>query len=349
LDLLGTGSTFSAISKSQISNLQIPLPPLPEQHRVVAKIEELFTRLDAGVAALTKAKALLKRYRQSVLKAAVEGKLTEEWRKEHAGEIEPASVLLERIQAERKQRLGKSYKPPRPIDTSNLPELPEGWEYGTLANLIYIAGRIGWRGLKAEEYTLDGPLFLSVYNLDNGRIVDFTNAKHISFERYVESPEIMLQDNDILLVKDGSGIGKIGIVKNLSDEATVNSSLLVIRSGYVFQPEFLLFFLMGPDMQSIVLRRITGSATPHLFQRDIKQFILKIPPIEEQKEIVKRLSESLSIIDESEQIIDAELQRAQSLRQSILKRAFAGKLVPQDPNDEPASVLLERIRKEKKI
>jgi len=106
---------------------------------------------------------------------------------------------------------------------------------------------------------------------------------------------------------------------------------------------------MGPDMQSIVLRRITGSATPHLFQRDIKQFILKIPPIEEQKEIVKRLSESLSIIDESEQIIDAELQRAQSLRQSILKRAFAGKLVPQDPNDEPASVLLERIRKEKKI
>jgi len=343
------GGAQPNISQQIIRNLEIPIPPLPEQHRIVAKIEELFTRLDAGVAALTKAKALLKRYRQSVLKAAVEGKLTEEWRKEHAGEIEPASVLLERIQAERKQRLGKSYKPPRPIDTSNLPELPEGWEYGTLANLIYIAGRIGWRGLKAEEYTLDGPLFLSVYNLDNGRIVDFTNAKHISFERYVESPEIMLQDNDILLVKDGSGIGKIGIVKNLSDEATVNSSLLVIRSGYVFQPEFLLFFLMGPDMQSIVLRRITGSATPHLFQRDIKQFILKIPPIEEQKEIVKRLSESLSIIDESEQIIDAELQRAQSLRQSILKRAFAGKLVPQDPNDEPASVLLERIRKEKKI
>ncbi|GAH57826.1 unnamed protein product, partial [marine sediment metagenome] len=199
----------------------------------------------------------------------------------------------------------------------------------------------------AEEYTTEGPLFLSVYNLNVGRNVDFSNAYHISKERYDESPEIKLQNDDILLVKDGSGIGKIGLVKELKEKATVNSSLLVIRSGKVFVPEFLFYFLMGPGMQSIVKQRITGSATPHLFQRDIKQFILQIPPIKEQKKIVEEIKRSLSVIEGTGLAIKSELKRAQSLRQSILKRAFEGKLVPQDPDDEPASVLLERINAEK--
>lgn len=121
---IGTGSTFSAISKSQVSNLKIPLPPLPEQHRIVAKIEELFTRLDAGVEALKKIKAQLKRYRQAVLKYAFEGKLTQEWREANKDKLEPASILLERIKEERKAKLGKKYKDLPPVDTS---ELPEGW------------------------------------------------------------------------------------------------------------------------------------------------------------------------------------------------------------------------------
>ena len=130
-----TGTTFRAITGSALKRIQFLFPPLPEQHRIVAKIEDLFTKLDAGIAALQKAKTLLKQYRLSVLKAAVEGKLTEEWRKEHAGEIEPASVLLERIQAERKQRLGKKYKPPKPVDTSNLPDLPDGWVWVSIKSV----------------------------------------------------------------------------------------------------------------------------------------------------------------------------------------------------------------------
>ncbi len=360
------GTAQGVITKLDINNLLIPLPPPPEQHRIVAKIEELFTRLDAGVEALKQVQAQLKRYRQSVLKVAVEGRLTAEWREQHTDELEPADKLLERIHDERREKweaeqLAKykskseklpknwrgKYKKPMLPETTGLPELPEGWVYGKLENLIYIAGRIGWRGLKAEEYTTEGPLFLSVYNLNVGRNVDISNAYHISAERYNESPEIQLQNDDILLVKDGAGIGKIGLVKELKEKATVNSSLLVIRSGEIFIAEFLFYFLMGPGMQSIVKQRITGSATPHLFQRDIKQFILQIPPIKEQKKIVDEIERSFSVIEGTELTIRSELKRAQSLRQSILKRAFEGKLVTQDPNDEPASVLLERIKSEK--
>jgi type I restriction enzyme S subunit len=354
------------VNATKLARLQIPLPPPQEQQRIVAKIEELLTKLDAGVEGLKQLQVQLKRYRQSLLKAAVEGRVTAEWREQHKDELEPADKLLEGILKERREKweaeqLAKyeskskkppnnwqdKYKKPKLPDTTGLPELPEGWAYGKLEDLIYIAGRIGWRGLKAEEYTTEGPLFLSVYNLNLGRNVDFSNAYHISKERYDESPEIKLQNDDILLVKDGAGIGKIGIVKELKEKASVNSSLLVIRSGKVFIPEFLFYFLMGPSMQSIVKQRITGSATPHLFQRDIKQFILQIPSTKEQKKIVEEIERSLSVIEETESALKSELKRAQSLRQSILKCAFEGKIVAQDPNDEPASGLLERIKSEK--
>ncbi|HSH53288.1 MAG TPA: restriction endonuclease subunit S, partial [Bacteroidales bacterium] len=99
----------------------------------------------------------------------------------------------------------------------------------------------------------------------------------------------------------------------------------------------------GPEMQTIVQSRITGSATPHLFQKDIRQFLLSVPPIEEQKEIVSEIEERFSVANKMEESIDNSLHQAETLRQSILKKAFEGKLVPQDPKDEPAEKLLERI------
>lgn len=315
-------TTVPSVRKSDIEQIQIPLPPLDEQERIVAKIESLFSQLDAGVAALQHIRAALKRYKASVLKAAFEGRLVPQ-------DIhnEPVTTLLKRI-------LGSNYA--EKIATSELsdtPFVPPGWTYGKLENLIYIAGRIGWRGLKAEEYTLEGPLFLSVFNLNKGDYVDFTNGQHISNERYEESPEIKLQENDILLTKDGAGIGKIGIVKNLPGNATVNSSLLVIRASEVFIPEFLFYFLKGPQMQDIVRARISGSATPHLFQRDIKQFTLLIPPLVEQQRIVSEIEQRLSVISEVETMVADSLTRASHLRQAILKKAFEGRLVTQ--NDSP--------------
>ncbi len=183
--------------------------------------------------------------------------------------------------------------------------------------------------------------------MNYGEEVDFRVTFHISMERYEESPEIQLQENDILLAKDGAGIGKIGIVRNLNQLATVNSSLLVIRCQEAFIPKFLFYFLSGPQLQDIVKTRITGSATPHLFQRDIKEFVLSIPPLAEQEEIVARVESLFSKADDLEAQCKEAMDNIESLPEIILSKAFRGELVPQDPNDEPASGLLERITFEK--
>jgi type I restriction enzyme S subunit len=191
--------------------------------------------------------------------------------------------------------------------------------------------------------------------LNYGREVKLSEAFNISPERYDESPEIMLQNDDILLCKDGAGIGKIGIVKNLAEPASINSSLLLIRSGKYFVPEFLYFFLAGPTMQRLVQERMTGSAVPHLFQRDVKEFVLEIPPISEQREIVRRVEELLAFADGIEQKANAALQRVNNLTQSILAKAFRGELTANWRAANPESIcgensaeaLLEKIKAER--
>ena len=129
---LSDGSNVPQINHKDIRPLRFPLSPLPEQHRIVAKIEELFTKLDAGLVELKKVKAQLKQYRQAVLKHAFEGKLTAEWRETHKNELEPASILLERLKEGRKKNAKGKYKELPPLDTSDLPELPEGWVWSSL-------------------------------------------------------------------------------------------------------------------------------------------------------------------------------------------------------------------------
>src|SRR5258706_14087732 len=119
-----------------------------------------------------------------------------------------------------------------------------GWKSRQLGELAELKGRIGWRGLTAKEYTKTGPLFLSVHSLNYGDYVNFRDAFHISQERYDESPEIMLQRDDILICKDGAGIGKLGIVPDVPEPTTINSSLLLIRPSSKLIPKFLYFCLL---------------------------------------------------------------------------------------------------------
>ncbi len=166
LNAKSRGTTISGITKKQLETLEFPLPPRPEQERIVAKIEETFTQLEAGVAELQNAKAQLKRYRAAVLKSAVEGELTREWREAHQGEIEPAEKLLARILVERRKKWeaegGKGkYKEPVEPNTDDLPELPEGWIWAApdqLASTEKYALAIGPFGsnLKVFDYTDDG-------------------------------------------------------------------------------------------------------------------------------------------------------------------------------------------------
>jgi type I restriction enzyme S subunit len=166
------------------------------------------------------------------------------------------------------------------------------WETKQLGDIAYLAGRIGWKGLTAKEYTNDGPFFLSVHSLNYGDFIDFRDAFHISQERYDESPEIMLQRDDILICKDGAGIGKLGIVGELPGPSTVNSSLLVIRALESLLPKFLYHFLCSPSFQKIVQERIAGATTPHLYQREIRRFRIPAPLLSEQERIVAIIDEA---------------------------------------------------------
>ncbi|PCJ99171.1 MAG: hypothetical protein COA45_06955 [Zetaproteobacteria bacterium] len=194
-----------------------------------------------------------------------------------------------------------------------------------LEEVAYLAGRIGWKGLTAKEYTEKGPLFLSVHGLNYGDYVDFQDAFHISQERYDESPEIMLQEEDILLCKDGAGIGKLGMIDHLPSPASINSSLLLIRALEGVFPKYLYYSLCSPLFQRIVQERIDGATTPHLYQREIKQLEIPLPSLEEQKRIVAILDEAFAGIDKAIVNTERNLQNARELFKSYLNNIFTQK------------------------
>ncbi|MBP3561450.1 MAG: restriction endonuclease subunit S [Treponema sp.] len=296
---------------------QFPLPPtLDEQQRLVNRIESMFAKLDEAKEKAQNVVDGFETRKAAILHKAFTGELTAKWRKEN--NPEESSKYLEKIKDKVEIRLDFKY-------WENT-KLPESWCESTIGNLLYFAGRVGWKGLKAEEYTSEGPILLSVYNLNDGDEVSFNKINHITNERYDESPEIMVRKNDILLTKDGAGIGKLGYVNELSEKATINSSLLLIRPGDVANYKFIFYLLSGPALQNIVKERITGSATPHLFQRDIKEFVLPVPSLPEQQEIVRILDTVLEKESRAKEAAQTVIAQIALLKKSILARAFRGEL-----------------------
>ena len=199
------------------------------------------------------------------------------------------------------------------------------WQSKRLEQIAYTAGRIGWKGLTAKEYTNDGPYFLSVHSLNHGDFVDFSQAFHISEARYLESPEIMIEVDDILICKDGAGIGKLGIVNKIPGPTTINSSLLLIRASNEIDPKYLYYKFCSPSFQKIVQERIEGATTPHLYQREIKQFLIEYPDLEEQKRIVTILDQAFADIEKARANAEQNLKNARELFESYLQQVSTEK------------------------
>jgi|JFJP01.1.fsa_nt_gi Restriction endonuclease S subunits len=364
-----SSTTLPILNKSKFETLSFPFPPLPEQYRIVAKIEEIFTELDAGVELLKKLKVKLKRYRQAVLKSAVEGSLTQEWRTANQDKLEPASILLERILKQRREKWeaeqlakmkaqGKTpkddswklkYKEPVAPDTSDLPKLPDGWVWVSLDTVL--SDIKSGKSFKCENEKPPSPEEVGVIKVSAVTWGEFNELKSKTCtEQSKINPELFVREGDFLFSRANTIelIGACVIAKKVNLKVMLSDKIL--RFYFVeLSSKWILFTLRSRQGRNDIERLSTGNqeSMRNIGQDRIRCIRIPIAPMQEMEQIINEVERCLSVIDQLEKTIDSNLKRAEKLRQSILKQAFEGKLVPQDPNDEPAEKLLERIKAEK--
>ena len=350
-----------------LERLGLPLPPVPEQRRIVEAIGTQLTRLDAAVSALKRIKANLKRYRASVLKAACEGRLVPieaEAARAEGREYETGELLLQRILAERRKRWeadelarmkarGKPpkddrwktrYKEPVAPDTADLPTLPEGWAWATVEQLSTVVTDGDHR--PPPRVALGVP-HLTAKHIRAGR-VDPSDATYITIEDYERTKLRYEPSPGDLIVTCVGTIGETAVVPEgltFSADRNLAAIRLVPDGAYV---RFLMAVLASPRWQRVTRAASGSTAQPHLYLRDLRSISVPVPPFSEQRRMVAEVERCTSLETAADEAVQASLRRAERLRQAILKRAFEGKLVLQDPDDEPASVLLERIQAERK-
>ena len=331
---------------------RFPLPPLPEQHRIVAAIEQHLTRLDAAVTALKRVQANLQRYRTSLLKTACEGKLvpTEAAlaRAEGRRDYEHADRLLARILVERRARWAAQpkrrgrYKEPTPPDTSALPRLPEGWVWSSIGESFEVF--VGATPRRSRTDYWDGDIsWVSSGEVSFNRIR--TTRERITKKGFKNSSVDIHPQGTVLLgmIGEGKTRGQVSILDIPACNSQNSAAIRVSQAG--LSPEYIFYFLWG---QYDATRRIgSGNNQPALNKSRVQEIPFPLPPLAEQQRIVAEVERRLSVVQQTETAVETSLKRAERLRQSILKQAFSGQLVPQDPNDEPAAALLARIQAER--
>lgn len=357
----------SIASSALASTVPLVVAPTREQQRMVELIDEQQPRLDAAVAALKRVQANLKRYRASVLKAACEGRLvpTEaELAREEGRSYESASELLKRILQERRAKWeadqlarmtasGKSpkdnswkkkYKEPELPNTANLPALPEGWLWialGALADVIDPNP-----SHRTPKYVSDGVAFVSAENFVGDSAIDFAIGRQVGEDVLREQQErFSIAEGAFVMSRYGT-IGKTCKIPSARTYCLSYSLVLIQSTSNEVDNEFLRFACSSELMSSLARSRVQGATIPDLGVAHIRLLPVAVCAGAEQRRICVELARRLSVLDRLGAEIETQLGRADRLRQAVLKHAFEGKLVPQDPNDEPASVLLERIRAE---
>lgn len=348
---------------SQIGEFGFSLPPRGEQSRIADTLDELFSDLEAGVGGLERARDKLKIYRISVLKAAVEGALTADWRARHP-QVEPAGELLKRILVERRRRWEEDqlrqfeekgrvpprnwrvkYKEPIARDTIGVPDIPDGWCWASW-------GQVGLsqngRPFPSKHYQGSGTKLLRPGNLHMDGQVRWTkkNTRYMP-NRYLETTSAHVVGSGELVInltaqslKDDF-LGRVCITPR--DELCLLNQRLARLTPIVVSPRFMLWVFKSVVFRKFVSELNTGSLIQHMFTRQLDEFVFPLPPLPEQEVIVRIVDDQLSVIERLEAEIDSKLKKVQGLRQAILHYAFTGRLVPQDPTDEPASELLKRI------
>jgi type I restriction enzyme S subunit len=337
----------------------VPVPPTAEQERILDTLEELLSDLDAGLAALQRAKAKLKLYRASVLKAAASGDLTADWRAVHP-EAEPASALLDRILGERRQlweakqlekfvTSGKpaqtnwkaKYQEPVAPSVSKLPTLPVGWCWATLDQLseFITSGSRGWK----EFYSDTGPLFIRSQDIRTDT-VDLSRIACVNPPVGSEGKRTAVKKMDLLVTITGANVTKAALLKESIGEAYVSQHVGLIHFVLPTIANWVHQYITTPSGgRARLLEAAYGAGKPGLNLDNLKTLAIPLPPEEEQDRIVGLVNDQLNVITEASKESVTKMTTAGLLRQAILIAAFAGNLVSHDPQDESGPVLLQRV------
>ena len=329
------------LNKSRLENAPVILPPLNEQRRIVAKIEELRERSQKARSHLSAIPNLCNKFRQSVLAAAFRGDLTADWREQNP-DVEPASVLLERIRRDRHDR-----KSPESVDSSQLPELPEGWMWTPLEE---IASHRSGIAFKSAEFTNIGIQVIRLSNVYKGQL-DLTRDPVFLPDKYAID-SFTLKANDIVVSQTGTRFkrdyGNFVLIPNNCPKLFLNQRLLAVSCHHLINPEYIVFASKLKSYQDHFFSHETGGVNQgNVGVSGVMKGLVPLAPQKEAQILVKRIKTAFEYICRVELIHRRNEDNLNYLDRSILAKAFRGELVEQDPNDEPASVLLDRIRAER--
>ena len=290
---IGNGVRQS-MNYQDLRKLQILVPPLSEQRQIAYYLDKKCGEIDALITLQEQMIAQLTDYKQSVITEAV------------TKGLDPDATLV-----------------PSGIDW--IGDVPEGWETARFYYNSWIRARLGWKGLKAEEYTETGYPFLSAFNIINNQL-DWSDINYINQERYDESPEIKLKEGDVLLVKDGAGIGKCARLDHLPfGESTVNSSLAVITPFKTLDYRYLYYYLQSNPFKCIINLLIVGMGVPHLTQTNMKNIKMPLPPLSEQRAIASYLDTKCSEIDSLISLKRQKIEMLKDYKKSVIYECVTGK------------------------
>jgi len=319
--------TVNHLSSIDILKIPFPLPPLAEQQRIVEKLDAILPRLKAVKARLDKIPTILKRFRQSVLAAACSGKLTEEWRELHQDVVNEIDIKV--------------------VDSHSF-DFPEEWKVSVIKHACQSIDCGSTP--KGKPFTDKGEVpFLKVYNIVGQKIAFDYRPQFVT--KAIQDKELKRSKcypNDILMNIVGPPLGKIAIVTGQFTEWNINQAIVVFRVSAMLDYRFLYYWLCSLEPIKEIINETRGSAgQANISLNQCRNLLVPLPVIDEQQEIVKQVEKLFDLADSLEAKYKAAIKHIDKLEQAVLAKAFRGELAAQDPDDEPAEVLLERILKEK--
>ena len=335
------GISYPAVRDADVLAQAIPLAPLAEQKRIMAKIEALFGQSRTARQALERIPPLLKKFRQSVLAAAFRGDLTRDWREQNP-DVEPASAPLERIHVGSRDQ----FRNPRSladseVDTNNHPQLPPTWLWARIRELSQDSRGITYGVIKLGPNREGGIPTLRSSDV-RWLELDLSSVKKIAFEIASRYRRTFLQGGEVLVTVRGT-LGGVAYVPPTCKGFNVSREVAVVPVAPGVSGEWLAYIIGSPQVQRSLGELVRGVAYMGVNIEDLKEIPVPVPPTLEQGKIVARIQELFVSTTAIEAAVGLTRRRAEKLDQSILGRGFRGELVPQDPNDEPASAILERI------